>query len=250
LLWDETLIWLDHCIVTISNSHFKSNLTGEGILVLRSNNTSVSACDFNHVNDAVEYISCDSSYITGCTFNEGTDDAIDLNGCHGVLISYNIISNYLDRGIEIGSEGFGSSTDITVYRNEIYDCNVGICVKDGSESVLLNNTYVSNKTGVAVLRLDTLEPGSNAEIINSIYYQNSTDIFIDEFSKANCIHSISDNKVIAGEGNIVGDPLFVDAESHDFSLTKMSPCRFIAYSENLHDPEANTIDIGARSFEK
>lgn len=250
LVWDDALIWLDQCIVNISNSNFKSNLTGEGILVLRSNNVRVSNCDFDHVNDAVEYMSCDSSYITGCTFINGNDDAIDLNGCNNVLISYNVISNYLDRGMEIGSEGFGSSAGITLYRNEIFDCNVGICIKDGSESVLLNNTIVSNRTGIAVLRLDTLESGSNVEIINSIFYQNSTNIFIDEFSKANCTHSISNDSVIAGDGNIVGDPLFVDADSHDFSLTKLSPCRFMAVSGSPYDPEANTVDIGAKRFEK
>ncbi|NQY11011.1 MAG: right-handed parallel beta-helix repeat-containing protein [Flavobacteriales bacterium] len=245
LEWNDVLIRMDDSEVTIFDSQFKSNQTGEGLYIFRCNNVAVYNCNFINVPDAVEFSKCKSSYITGCTIKDNKDDGIDLNDCHNVLISYNVISKSKDRGIEIGSDKQGSCSDITVYRNIVYSSKVGICVKDGSKSVLINNTLVKNKTALSVIRSDTAESGSNVEIINSIFYKNSKDLFIDEYSKAISSYSITNQKILNGDNNLVGKPLFVDYKSRNFSLETGSPCRSKALTGSEFDPEENTIDIGA-----
>jgi parallel beta-helix repeat protein len=246
--WNEALLKIKNATVSITDSEFFGEIGGDGILIINAENPFIDNCTFYKIADPTEFISCTNGVVSNCTYNRINDDAIDLNNCSNFRIFNNEISRVLDRGLEIGSENFGSSKNIQVDHNLIYDCKIGINVKEGSEAIIENNTLYSNGTAVEIIRSNPSSTGSEVMILNSIFNSNDSDIFADEFSAFSVMHSISDNNALIGINNLVGDPLFVNPVEKNFQLSSDSPCIDKGYELSPLDPDTTIADIGAFYF--
>ena len=158
------------------------NRKGEGFLVHSVNQPIVRNCTFKKVNDAVEYLDCSDGVIENCTFLSNSDDAIDLNNCDNILMTNNEFYGTQDRAMEIGSEGFGNSTNIRVINNLFVDCKIAVNVKENSDAIIENATIVRGKTGFEIINEEDNGLSSNALATKSVivetkwptYTNNST----------------------------------------------------------------------------
>jgi len=172
----------------------------------------------------------------------GKTDAIDLDGVSGGTVSGNTISGYSDDGIDIGT----GSSNMVVGENKIHFCDMGISVGEGStvfaykNLVSNSNAGIQSHTGATVdARLNTLygnnygirafhydgqeSSGGNIYVSSSIIsgsilgdvigVSNSTTVFE---------YTLTDIVLLAGTGNLTGDPRFLDAENGDFRLSSDS----------------------------
>ena len=164
-----------------------------------------------------------SSQITiiGCTITGNS--AYKGGGIHCYSSSTTMITNCT---IDVNSAFFGGG---------IY-CN--------SSSPTIMNSTISNNfagTGVGI----TLYGSSEATVVNSIFWENSTIIESDEIYVEDSAINITYSDIQGGwlgEGNIDADPLFVDDTSDDISLRDYhiqvgSPCIDIGTDTYLVDEE-------------
>jgi hypothetical protein len=121
-----------------------------------------------------------------------------------------------------------------------------LAVKDNSEAISLNNTFVYNDTTISCYEKNEGAGGGSAEIINTILSNNlSLSIYTDELSMASASYTLSDSELLEGEGNLLTDPLFVDQLTYNFELDSNSPCINAGDSESVPDEDGSPADIGA-----
>lgn len=247
----EQLLLIKNAETYISNcnvsgySNGNNQNTGDGILISNATSPIITKSNFTSTSDAIEFINCSGGEISSCFFEDMNDDAIDLNHCQNILISNNEIRDVNDRAMEIGSENFGPSLNITILRNIIYSCAEGISIRQGSNGKIENNTLYENQSAINIIKDDGSEDGSSAQIINTLFNNNVEDIFTDEYSTSSIKNCITDNSPIPGENNITGDALFIDPEEYDFHLDSLSPCIDSGYKLSPLDPDNTIADIGA-----
>jgi parallel beta-helix repeat protein len=178
----KSMIWSNHGEVIIENSYMAGNGTGEGINL----NYSKSRITNNFIcaiPDAIELIDVSDGVIEGNTVIGSQDDAIDLNGCNGVMIKNNTLIYNADKGISVGAEQYGKSTNISASNNHISFNKIGISVKDSSDIMLQNNSITNNKIGVeAYKKLEHYKIGGKATIQKNLIKKNSEDFKNDKWS--------------------------------------------------------------------
>lgn len=243
--WNRAILRAFGGELNIDNCSILSNNRGEGFLCHDIVSPNITNCVFISKPDAVEMLNCVDGRIGKCEFVNMHDDAIDLNNCNNILIDSNLIVNVADRGMEIGSENFGSSTNIIVYRNVVVDCKEGINFKEGSTGVIENNTIYNNEIGVNVIESKFRMEGSEVMIRNCIFDKNSIPIFTDVSSTATTSYCLSTDVLLAGENNRVGNPYFVNADLLDFNLLEDSDCINAGDPNSAKDPDGSRADIGA-----
>ncbi|MCB0400785.1 MAG: CotH kinase family protein [Flavobacteriales bacterium] len=222
----KVLIYADGTAVSILNSTFKSNGYGEGMVLFRSDATTEN-CYFDNTPDAIEYIGMNRGIIRNNYVSNAPDDAIDLNQCNNVLIEGNILFNNRDKAISIGTEQYGASLrNIQIKNNLIVGNHIAIAIKDSSVATMSNNTIFKNTKGVlAYKKREDYPVGGFGLVKNTIFEKNQeTDVNPDQFSKLTVIHSIAGSRVLPGEKNMQGDPMFIDAAHHNFHLKQESVC--------------------------
>jgi len=220
------VLYTNKGIVTIKNSHFKSNNFGEG-MVLFFSDLITENCFFENMPDAIEYIQVNKGVIRNNLVMGSGDDAIDLNACSNILIENNILLYSKDKGISIGTEQYGASiNNIQIKNNLIVGNGMAIGIKDSSVAYISNNTLFKNRYGIhAYKKREDYKIGGTAFIKNTIFEKNEeTHFYTDEWSSIKIDHSISNNKLFDGKDNIQGDPKFVDASGYNFHLLANSPC--------------------------
>ena len=185
------IIWTHHGSFLLENSIIDGKGTGEGINTNFSKSI-VRNSTFINLPDAIEFICVDEGLIENCMIKNSPDDAIDLNACHNIIVRNNVILNNSDKGISVGKEQYGHSSNILIDNNIILGNNIGIAVKDSSFAVVKNNLFYENKIGISVYRKDTSSIGGDAEINNNVFYKNSTAISADGFSNIRVGVNISD----------------------------------------------------------
>ena len=159
----------------------------EGFLLHDVNDAIVRHCSFATVPDGVEFINCDQGLITKNIFQNSNDDAIDLNGCNNITISGNQISGITDAAMEIGSENFGSSLEITVKNNNISGCGKGIFLKEASTAQMTGDTLSGNKFAFHVTTPTDSARVSQAIITKAVLTRNEEDIYQDDRSEITII---------------------------------------------------------------
>jgi len=162
IIWGEggTLV-MNHCL-------FNGNGTGEGMNIHRGYPV-VQNCVFDHVPDAIEYISADSGLIIGNLVRFSKDDAIDLNDCRNVKIESNVLYRNRDKAISIGVDHSGSSKNIQVSNNYICRNGTGVEVKDSSEAIISGNILFENQTNIGLrIKEQGYKKGGKAEVIGNI----------------------------------------------------------------------------------
>ncbi len=195
------IIWTRHGSFLLKNSIIDGKGTGEGINTNFSKSI-VKNSTFINLPDAIEFICVDEGLIENCVVKNSPDDAIDMNACHNIIVRNNFIFNNSDKGISVGKEQYGHSSNILIENNTFIGNNIGVAVKDSSFAVVKNNWFYENKIGVSLYRKDPASIGGNAEIYNNIFYKNSFAIRVDTFSKITVGTNISDGILPFGKTKV------------------------------------------------
>lgn len=224
---------------------------GEGFLLMNMSNAIIRNCSFDNIPDAIEITKLTNSSISNNIFVNIPDDAIDLNNCTNITVDSNIIIYAHDRGMEIGSEIFGPSTNILIHRNLIINSKVGIVFKEGSSGNISNNTLYENKIGIVSKEIGPTPGGSHVTVENTIFSQSEwNDFETDSLSELTISYSLSDTEQLDGFTNLFKDPQFVDPENDDFTLQESSPCIDSGNPDSPLDPDGTINDIGAYYFDQ
>ncbi len=203
--------------VLIENCNLDWNRKGEGFLVHDIHQPIVRNCTFKKINDAVEYLGCTDGVISNCTFLSNSDDAIDLNACDNILLTNNEFYGTQDRAMEIGSEGFGSSTNIKVINNLFVDCKIAVNVKENSDAIIENVTIIRGKTGFEIINEEDNDLSSYAYAKNSIIqgtkwptYTNQSTLDITDFMS---------NEILENATNTIQtEVIFADSTQNDYRI--------------------------------
>lgn len=240
----------DSGTVYIGYSSFSSQNTCDYINVKRSTKALVEHCDFAGKNafdtDALDYDGVENGIIRNNRiygFLGENSDGIDLGeSSKEVLIEGNTIFNCTDKGISVGQ-----ASTCTIRNNIIYNCNMGVAVKDqGSEVFADRNTLFSNDYSIACYEKNSGDGGGIATVRNSILSASVlSTLFVDNLSVINVSYSLSDKELLKGKGNILANPLFVNPEFGNFGLMPNSPC--IDAGDPVSDPDSDLsrADMGA-----
>ncbi len=233
----NAVIWGSKGKINIKNSTFKSNNTGEG-LVLYDVEAYTENNAFDGMPDAVEYILCNEGVIRNNLIINSSDDAIDLNACNNILIENNFIINNADKGVSIGTEQYGPSRENIIVRNNLFIGNkTPVAVKDSSTALVYNNTMYNNKRGIYVYKKrEDYKKGGNVIAYNNILYNcDDFNAYADEWSTLKADYNMVNTKSIGGS-NLHTSPKFINPEKFDFRLKENSPA--------IKNGKENT-DIGA-----
>ena len=244
LAWDDMVFRVWFSEVTMTHSSITGSNQGEGLICHDCIEPTIQNCTFYKIPDAIEFINCQSGLIRGNVFHDLRDDAVDLNNCSDVIIDSNLIYNVKDRGLEIGSENFGSCSNITVKQNCIANCAEAINFKEGSTGFVINNTLYNNDYGIYTLS----RSGFGQEIVtvtNCIFENNSVDIYQDTNSIVNAQYSCFSSQAYDGVGNFNGNPLLLDPDNLNFNLNDNSPCIDAGSPQSNQDIDGSRADIGA-----
>ncbi|MBP6334698.1 MAG: CotH kinase family protein [Bacteroidia bacterium] len=261
----NSIIQFEHSSISNSGPPFYA----EGGNVYIANSTFYTC---NRCNGFVSIHNVNSATIENCTFkgNKAADtDAIDLklvtnamvrnnhiydftgSNCDGIdlginstnnFIENNVIHNCTDKGISIGSQ-----SNATISRNVIYDCDMGIGIKDSLAIAYLNqNTFYRNNYSVAGYEKSALRGGGKAYIQNSILAGSVFEtVFVDDKSEVEINYSLSDKELLAGNNNIFNDPKFLHATTGNLQLHNTSPCINAGDPLLPYDPDNTIADVGA-----
>ena len=236
------------CIVR--DSIFNIPITGDGLHAKRCQAT-VQRCTFPGNNapdtDAIDFDGVNGGLIEDCLiyrYQGSNSDGLDVGeACSNVVVRRNLIYFNSDKGISVGQ-----ASTVTISQNLIVGCVLGIGIKDaGSLAIIDQNTFASCATGVAIYEKNFGSGGGAAVITNSIFSRPSTPpVTVDSLSSATISYSLSDGLPLAGSGNIVADPMFVDPVVLNFQLQPGSPAIDAGDPAHALDPDLTVADIGAR----
>ncbi len=140
--------------------------------------------------------------------SENYDDGVVANDCDAKIFLNKIMKNR-DDGVLVN----GKKPAIAF--NGIIRNTYGIFVYGKSNPVIQNNTIVQGTYGIYI------RDNSKANVVNTISWDNVTEIFTDSTSTIEISYS-DVNAEIPGKNNINKDPEF--ASEDDFQLLPTSPC--------------------------
>jgi hypothetical protein len=234
--------------VIVRNSRLHLTITGDGINVngghaeLRNNTIlgnlepDSDGIDFN---GGVNCIVAGNHIFHFLGFNS---DAIDIGeSAKNILIEDNVIMDNSDKGVSCGQ---GST--VTVRRNLIVNCGLGIGVKDqGSKANADQNTFVHCDKGVAAYEKNAGSGGGAATVANCIFSKCGTPTSVDALSRLSVRYSLSDTTAMRGAGNLLADPEFVNSEVRNYQLKPSSPAIDAGNPTHVPDPDGSRADMGA-----
>lgn len=170
-------------------------------------------------------------------------DGIDL-GIYSLnnLLEHNIIHDCSDKGISIGSQ-----SNALIRRNVVYDCDLGVAVKDSFAVAQIDqNTFYGNRQAVACYEKSALRGGGKAFVKNTILSTSTeSSIFFDGKSQILVSYSLSDREPLPGTGNLLADPALVHPSTGNFELAPGSPCMDAGDPFSPNDPDGSRADMGA-----
>lgn len=236
-------IRIDHC-------SFRSDKTCDLINIKYADFALVENCDLQG-NEAPDTDAIDYDQISGGIIRDNliygffgfNSDGIDIGEqAQDILIEDNRIFNCADKGISIGQ----ASSSI-IRRNVIYNCNLGVGIKDSlSFADIDQNTFYNNNYAVACFEKNYNAGGGTAEVKNSILANSKVHTYlVDEKSYLDITYSLSNTDSLLGTGNLFLDPLFVDTLIMNFELQAGSPCIDAGDPSSPHDPDGSNADLGA-----
>lgn len=235
--------------VTLRDSSLRNPYTGDCINVKQGLATT-QRCVFRGNNqpdtDAIDYDGVTDGLIEDCRiyrFQGSNSDGVDIGeACANVLIQRNQIYYNSDKGFSVGQ---GST--VTLRRNLVVGCTLGVGIKDsGSAALIDQNTFVNCPTGVAVYEKNFGDGGGSAVISNTIISKASlAPVTVDGFSTVAISYSLSDTVALAGLGNLLADPRFVDPVLLNFQLQPTSPAIDSGDPGHAPDPDLSVADRGA-----
>lgn len=196
--------------------------------------------------DAIDYDGVPDGIIEDCSiyrFQGSNSDGVDIGeACTNTLIQRNKIYYNSDKGFSVGQ---GST--VTIRQNLVVGCVLGVGVKDtGSTAWIDQNTFVDCETGVAVYEKNFGAGGGNAVVTHTILSSSKVaPVTVDGLSTLSVAYSLSDTSPLAGVGNLLADPLFVDPVVLNFQLQPGSPAINSGDPNHALDPDNTVADRGA-----
>ncbi len=197
--------------------------------------------------DAIDYDGVTGGIIANnriYRFQGPNSDGVDIGEeCSGLIIEGNLIYFNSDKGFSVGQ---GSTA--TIRRNLVVGCVLGVGVKDsGSVATIDQNTFVDCDHGVDVYEKNFGSGGGTANVENTIFSNCSVaTVTADALSDASVIFSLSDTVAMAGNGNLLADPQFVDPSVLNYQLKPGSPVINAGRASHAPDPDGSRADMGAR----
>ncbi len=224
----KKIISSNHGIIKINNSKIKTIAGSDGddgisvhyVDTLKILNSELEGAPTGGKIDGIDADGVSYSLISGNIIKNWPDDGIDIGtGSQNIYIINNTISNN-DCGISIGE-----NSNVYVENNVIYDNAIGIQSHNGSISICNQNTLVGNHYSLQPYHGSDANTGGTINIINSIM---SSALYLDYNDQINSVvdiaYCLSDTDILIGVGNIYSDPLFCSAEQFDYTLSQNSPC--------------------------
>lgn len=196
----------------------QSNNTGEGLLVHGSQNPLVSNCFFYKIPDAVEFLSSNDGMINHSIFEEMSDDAIDNNNCNRTMITNNEFYAVKNRALEIGSDGFGISTDIQIINNLFVECSIGVNVKESSSAKVEMATFYNNEINIELLEGDNETTITSLEIKQSVMSGEQAHITKENNTEFTYNHLMSDQLIDNWSQLFIAEIQFSNVDSLDFRI--------------------------------
>ncbi len=184
--------------IEINNSEF-TNANGDDGLNIKYTKGLVHNSKFaNNSFDALD-LDVNNSVIENNLFENNGNDGIDISSSQPVIRG-NIIINSGDKCISVGE-----NSKAIIFNNLLNGCNIGIASKDMSDPVIVNTTFINNKTAFEGYQKKQIFGGSSAMIINSILWNNKKFLSVEPQSHVNISHSVVQESY-PGQGNISVDP--------------------------------------------
>jgi len=236
--------------IEVRNSRFQSEGTCDLINIKHADTAIVESSVFldNKMidTDAIDYDNVKMGIIRYNTIHNligENSDGIDIGeGTQHVEVYENLITNCGDKGISVGQ-----ASSVWVYRNVIYSCYNAIAVKDfDSFAEVTNNTLVNNSIGISCYEKNLGSGVGSITVLNtiladsklySIVQRNNANIQVD--------YSISNTDLLAGTGNLYGDPELSSPYQFNFQLLASSPCIDQGSPDSPLDSDSSRADIGA-----
>ena len=191
-----SVVWVWHGDASINYLTINGNGKGEGININWAK-SSVLNSRFYNTPDAIEFINVRDGEIANNLVQGSPDDAIDLNACKDVLISHNALVNSADKGISIGAEQYGKSSNIRVCDNYILGNKIGLSVKDSANVNTENNTYAFNNLAFEAYRKNkSYDLGGTISSEKDVFFENKNHNKIDQLSTLTILASASYSNII------------------------------------------------------
>ena len=176
--------------VAISNSSFSGSASDDGLNVKYGNVTASGNIFKENSADGFD-LDYASGEISNNMFLDNGNDGIDLSGS-SVLIKNNKIERSGDKCISIGER----TINTVVFNNILDNCHIGVEVKDGSITPIINSIIKNNDIGVnAYMKKAIYLTGGTANVYNSVFENNQTQTQKDENSEIQD-HSAGDTSVL------------------------------------------------------
>ncbi len=246
LTWTDALVATFGGNISVNNSRFISNNTGEGLIFSLPASASVTNSYFYKTPDAVEFLHYNGGVVKNNVIINPADDGIDFDNVHNALISGNVIYAAYDCGITLDT-----CQGIVIEKNLVIGSNHGVNLKNNAHASLMNNTLDQNTTAIWLYEHPD-HPGSGGgfiDVVNTIV-TNTTGLVIDAdaWSGYTINYSLCNTAVLGGTGNIYADPLFVSPADTLYQLQPTSPCVDSGDPESPPDPDDTRADMGAYYF--
>jgi hypothetical protein len=241
-----SIIWAWYGDISIDSLRLYGNGLGEGININWANSV-VQNSRFYNTPDAIEFINVTGGEISNNFVLNSPDDAIDLNACKDVLIQNNTLVNCADKGISVGAEQYGKSSNITVIDNYILANKIGLSVKDSADVYSENNTYAYNSIAFQSYKKNkTYELGGIINSINDAFHGNETFKEIDEFSSISISNSTENSELVKhGSGFLLPKELSYSIEEGLLILTNNSLLDFNFQGQVLLINKNDSIPLNA-----
>ncbi|MCA9216042.1 MAG: right-handed parallel beta-helix repeat-containing protein, partial [Planctomycetales bacterium] len=257
-----TILELEHPSLIVRNSHFPQSSSGEVIHGTYIEGSEYLIIDGNVFeksdsgDDVIDILGADRPgpvmQILNNVFKGGGDDGLDLDGTDA-HVEGNLFMNFqkntgratTSNAIATGlpQSGEDNRTQVTIVRNIFVDNDHAILLKEDAFATIENNVFVGMREAVIQFNevggTSVRGPGKGAALDGNIFAGNASlfrnlvadDTFRTELT---VMHSLIPNESISfggvqvmthslGEGNIEGDPGFVDAANGNYRLLPQSP---------------------------
>jgi hypothetical protein len=235
--------------VILRRSRLHMSITGDCINV-KQGRAVIEDCDF-FGNEAVDTDAIDYDGVVNGVIRDSriyrfagpNCDGIDIGeACVDVRIENNRIYDCFDKGVSIGQ---GST--VVMRHNLLVGCGLGVGIKDdGSRAWVDRNTMVRCGVGVDVYEKSYGEGGGEVEVTSTVISKSSVaPVRMDAWSEATVVYSLSDTTAMPGEGNLLGDPRFVDPGWFNFEFRSDSPVRDAGDPAQGWEEDGSRADMGA-----
>ena len=239
----------DRC--SFKNCYFKCDERGSVFFLVRSD-ALIQDCEFAGVvgrnSDAIDFDRVTADIIGNTIYGMTGDDCdgIDMGSESVVYLKDNLIMDCTDSGIEAEEK-----SNIVAENNIIFNCNIGITVKENAIGTFSNNTFYNNDICfTAYSETNTNGNGGSITAINNIIAETGTNFTTRNGSSFMFRYNLTQSGSLSGVGNIIGDAQFVNPGSRNFNLQSNSPAIDSGDPNSPVDPDGTRADIGALFFEQ